>query len=182
MPACDARPGSPGPEVHRRSLPAPCRSPEVRRTVFHTLDRRAIAARSPNSSQSPLRAYRIAQAKPRRSTPRWARCRPRRVRALRCKGVRAGCLSWDTETTLWRRAFRGLRTIAPCDRTLRNRARRGGRKGRDPDDPDTYRVGLATWNRLIGGCSAAEDRLRPRPPYALPTLSLGPGPYRFLFL
>src|SRR5215208_4076422 len=41
--------------------------------------------------------------------------RPRRVRALRCKGVRAGCLSWDTETTLWRRACGGLRTIAPCE-------------------------------------------------------------------
>src|SRR5215212_6956948 len=31
--------------------------------------------------------------------------------------------SWDTETTLYRRASGGLRTIAPCDRTPRNRVR-----------------------------------------------------------
>jgi hypothetical protein len=42
------------------------------------------------------------------------------------------------------------------DRTLRNRVRRGGRKGRDPDDPDPLHVGLAT--RRVALCACEKKR------------------------
>jgi len=44
------------------------------------------------------------------------------------------------------------------DRTLRNRVRRGGRKGRDPDDPDPLHVGLATRRVALGACEMAMTR------------------------
>jgi hypothetical protein len=51
------------------------------------------------------------------------------------------------------------------DRTLRNRVRRGGRKGRDPDDPDPLHVGLATRRVALCACEIAMSRHPPPAPW-----------------
>jgi hypothetical protein len=161
MPACDARPGDPGSEVLRRSLPASCRPAGVRLNhlpfLRSTRHRRALpkfVAITLTSAQDSARET------------------PAQHPALRPLPTPAGA-SAPVQRGESRLPFVGYRDHAIAkglwrtshDRTLRNRVRRGGRKGRDPDDPDPLHVGLATRRVALCACEIAMSRHPPPAPW-----------------